>query len=663
MLHDLLAKKWFQPLLIVIACVLLNINTFHHEYALDDEMVLNKNILVHKGFSGIPEILSEDAYRSYFTYMGADQLNLSGGRYRPLSIVSFAIEQQLFGKTVGRDFLDSKERLRLLETGGGTTADIRNEAENLKQLNEQLSRNALQIASIRHILQVFFYTISCLCLFWFLGLLFNHISLLPLVATLLFAFHPVHTEVVANVKSRDEIFSMIFILLCCSYFIQYFRNPGSKAKLFWGLVFYFLAFLSKEYAFALLGLIPALYYLTGKEPVFAFLQRGWFWTMFLCTLLFAFVRYVITKGPVAPTTDVLNDPYLYAAPAQKAATIIAVWLEYLRILVWPFRLSSDYSFSTFPYLEFSSPKTAVSFVIWTGIALSALFLFLKRNMLALPLLWFLAFFVLVNNLLFDIGATMGERLIFHSSAGFCILFAYLLLSPAVFKRGDKKNLLAPFLILVPVLMAFGYKTVERNVDWKNDYTLFTTDVKTVPNSAMANNNAGTQIFNRGHQLVGNKLTLTPEELKVFYPYIAQSLIYFDKAISVHEKFINARINRGLCYLYLDDLDKAMVDWRAVKVLYPSRNPHLVQHAETLLNRGLNYGAKKDFKNAIRMLSAAVVLDPANAVIWNNLGGAFYMNGQMQQAKEAFARAMEINPALQDAKNGYNAADYNLKSRR
>ena len=660
MLYKLLNKTWLQSLMVILGCILLNVNTFRHEYALDDEMVLNKNILVHKGIYGIPEILSQDAYKSYFSYMGVNQLNLTGGRYRPLSIVSFAIEQQLFGKTIGQDFEDSKLRLQRKEAGGINTAEIQEEAERLKLLNEQLEQNALELASIRHIIQIVFYCICCLCMLWFLRLTFGHIPHLPLFATLLFVFHPVHTEVVANVKSRDEIFSLMFILLTCSFFIRHFKDPKPWRNLLLGLACYVLAFLSKEYAFALVLIMPVIYYLQSKEGLFAFLQKGWFWALIAASALFFIIRYAITKGEVQPTTEVLNDPYLYASSVEKAASVIAVWLEYLRVLFYPAKLSADYSFKTFPYLDFSAAKVWISFLFWLGVVVLSIVLFLRRNLLALPLIWFLAYFVMINNLFFGIGATMGERLIFHSSLGFCILLAFAFVRIIQLVPASGKMILFPYLLLLPVLFAFGKRTVDRNKDWKNDYSLFTTDVNTMPNSVMLNNNAGTQVFNRGHKLIGNKSTLTDSDKKIFYPYVLKSLDYFNKAVELHPNFINARINRGLCFLFLGKMDSAMVDWMAVKLLYSGRNPHLVKHAATLLNKGLEYGAKKDFKNAVKMIESASVLDPENAVIWNNLGGAYYMSGDMGQAKRAFEKALQINPSLEDARNGYNAADYNLK---
>lgn len=660
MLHSISRKKWFQPFLIVLSCILLNVNTFHHEYALDDEMVITKNILVHKGFSGIPGILTQDALKSYYSYLGVNQLNLAGGRYRPLSIVSFAVEQQFFGNTVGGQFEESRAILEQKETSATNAAEILAETQRLKGYNDQLSSNALALAPLRHIFQVLYFSICCLCLFWFLQLTFGHIQYLPLIATLLFAFHPVHTEVIANVKSRDEIFALTFILLTCCYCIKYFKDRKKVKFLYIAIGFYTLAFLSKEYAIGLIVLLPVLYYLQSKEELFSFFNKRWFWAFFAISFVFLFIRHEITKGAVPTHTEILNEPYLYATTTQKAASIIWVWVEYLRILFYPVKLSADYSFSTFKLVDFSSVRVWVSLLFWIATVGLSIRLLIQRNLLALPLIWFLVFFVMINNLFFNIGATMGERLIFQSSVGFCILLAYFILKLPGMLSLKKRLSIASFLILLPILSAFGAKTVYRNAAWRNDYTLYTTDVKTVPNSSMVNCNVGTQIFNRGHELVGRKPILNDADKKIFLPYVRKSLVYFDKAISIHSNFINARLNRALCYMFLDKLDSAMVDWRAVKVFYPSRQPNLIQQASTLLSKGMDYGSKKDYQNAIRFIKPATELDPENAAIWDNLGGAYYMTGDMADAKNAFGKALEINPSLQDARNGFNASDYNLK---
>src|ERR1700739_128487 len=87
-----------------VKCIILAViglffyaNSIFNEYALDDGIVIAKNEFVQQGISGIPGIMGHDAYYSYYHQMNANQM-LAGGRYRPLSIVVFAIEHSLTGE-------------------------------------------------------------------------------------------------------------------------------------------------------------------------------------------------------------------------------------------------------------------------------------------------------------------------------------------------------------------------------------------------------------------------------------------------------------------------------------------------------------------------------------------------------------------------------------
>src|SRR4051812_7290690 len=85
-----------QSFLLVIIGFLLYSNSLFNEYALDDGPIIRDNDYVQEGFRGIPKIFKTDSYDSFYKKMGSGQ-QLSGGRYRPLSAVTFAVEQQLFG--------------------------------------------------------------------------------------------------------------------------------------------------------------------------------------------------------------------------------------------------------------------------------------------------------------------------------------------------------------------------------------------------------------------------------------------------------------------------------------------------------------------------------------------------------------------------------------
>src|SRR6202042_67790 len=97
-------------------------------------------------------------------------------------------------------------------------------------------------------------------LYFFRYIVFKDNPVIAFIAALLFVIHPIHTEVVANVKSRDEIMSLLFL---CITFIFAFKYQEQKNKWFIiaGLVSYFLAFLSKEYAIGMVVLLPLAFYL------------------------------------------------------------------------------------------------------------------------------------------------------------------------------------------------------------------------------------------------------------------------------------------------------------------------------------------------------------------------------------------------------------------
>src|SRR5580692_5443959 len=90
----------FRTKCIVLAIIafIFYANTIPDKYVFDDNMSIVKNSYVKMGFAGIPKILTNDSYLSYYANSGANlsEQQLSGGRYRPLSEIIFAVEQQLF---------------------------------------------------------------------------------------------------------------------------------------------------------------------------------------------------------------------------------------------------------------------------------------------------------------------------------------------------------------------------------------------------------------------------------------------------------------------------------------------------------------------------------------------------------------------------------------
>ncbi len=165
-LSDVSQYRHFKSLAVIILSVLLYANAINNGYNLDDELVTKHHRLTSQGVSAIPEIFTSSYYQDDMGY---------SYEYRPMVLASFALEHQIFGES----------------------------------------------PLISHFINVLLYAICCLILLKTLELLFaGYSSLFPFLVTLIFIAHPAHTEVVCNIKNRDEILSMLFGLGAFYYAIR-----------------------------------------------------------------------------------------------------------------------------------------------------------------------------------------------------------------------------------------------------------------------------------------------------------------------------------------------------------------------------------------------------------------------------------------------------------
>ncbi|MGZ4053910.1 MAG: tetratricopeptide repeat protein [Bacteroidia bacterium] len=597
-----------QALILIIIGFIFYSNSFSNEYALDDGIVILKNDYVQQGFRGIKKIFKTDAYESFYRQMGAKQ-QLSGGRYRPFSIATFAVEQQLF------------------------------------QSNAKV-KPPDDVAHVRHVMNVLFYILSVVFLLFFLRkFVFKENYLVAFLTCLIFLIHPLHTEVVANIKSRDEILSFLFIILTFTSVFS-FRETKQKRFLIFGLLFYFLALLSKEYAITLLVLLPMLLYIikseSTTESIIAVIG------MLVVAGIYMAIRFsIVGKGATEENPDVLNNPYMFATHSEKWATKIEVLDHYLRLLFYPQPLSSDYSYNTIPYKSFENPLVWLSILIHLLLIAATVILFIRRNILSFALAFYLVHLFLVSNFLMDIGATMGERLIYHSSFGFAIIIG-VALNWLLQKIPDINTKKVAGIFAVGVLVVLcGAKTIARNAEWKNDQTLFITDAETVPNSALVNGNAGKAFVD---------LSEMPENKAQEKELIEKGIYYLKRAVKIHPKYVNGYLNLGVCYFKQKNFEETKANWDKAKSLYPN-NPLLKRNFDLLaaeyFNEGMTIGGKNP-QEAIKLLEKAVEIAPQNADYWYNIGGAAFTMKDYEKARFAWTKTLELKRDYVQAQQGMNA---------
>ena len=643
-----------QAIIVAMLAFLFYINTYVNEAAHDDGIVIVKNEYVQEGFAGIGKIMTRDAYDSYYRQLNTVN-QLSGGRYRPLSIVTFAIEQQFFG-AVSKDKVDSVL------------------AQNISYgISGPAQKKLVMNMHIRHVINVLWYMGLGVILLYFLRyIVFKNNPLMALIAAVIFIIHPIHTEVVANVKSRDEIMSLLFI--CLTFILAFKYEEQKKIGLLAGaLVSLFLAFLSKEYAITLVALLPLAFFLFKDYTIPKSIRVTIPYLGIVLLYLFIRIKMAIITAGIESTegmgiqeiveaikstgkyadSEVLNNPYLFATPIQKLATEIGTSLDYIKLLIFPHPLSADYSYNSIPYMDFGTLKVWLSIVIHiTIMAGTVYFAFFNKKfrIFAFAGAFYILHLLLVNNIIFNIGATMGERLIFHSSVGFAIIVAYLLCKGAEKIQPIATGRIALGALMAVLVLLCGFKTITRNGDWKNDKSLFFQDLKTVPNSVLVNGNVAAALITMSDNEKNEKVK--NEELH-------RSISILNKAIIIHPKFVAGFLNRGIAYYKLGILDSAKMCLDSVRANYP--NDPTLKTLYPLLgdyhmkNGWNNYGKFGKYPEAIQEFRTGIAIDSTNSELWYNLGGAYFSNKQYKEALEAWNVALRLNPTHEQTKQGMQAA--------
>src|ERR1039458_2781399 len=434
-------------------------------------------------------------------------------------------------------------------------------------LESKISQSHENLAMIRHIVSVILYILSVVFLlqllrdyiFKYANLKFINHNDLAFLTSIIFLVHPIHTEVVANVKSRDEILSFLFIVLTFIFVFKYDEKKESK-NLFLGLFFYFLALLSKEWGITLVALIPMSFYIFRKNSIVQSIKNSL--PYIAVGVFYLILRYkFVGAGKQGEITEVLNNPFVYAKGFEAKATQIFVLLKYLRLLIFPHPLSADYSWKTIPYNNFGDALVWISIFVHIAIVYYMFVLLKKRNWIAFAIAFYLSHLFLVSNLAMPIGATMGERLIYHSSIGFIMVAAFLLLSginKITSQTENKKRL--QLLLIVLMVVPMGYATIARNPNWETDNILFMHDAWVVPNSVLANGNSGKAFIELAQV----------EKDSIKKSVLLDSAIYhLNKAVTLHPKYVNGYLNLGLAFFQKKDLDKAEYFWNQARKYFPS----------------------------------------------------------------------------------------------
>lgn len=599
-------------ILVVVLAFLLYANTLQNDYVLDDHELILKNKQVQQGLSGIGAIFSSK--------LRDGSTAAKNELYRPLTKLVYALEWDL----------------------------------------------APNNPFVAHLFNVLLYSLLAFLIFKLALVLFKNKVLPSFFATLFFVFHPIHSEVVANIKSVDEILALLLFVSALLYLNRYLLENKNQF-LYAAAGFYLLSLFAKESAVAFVVLIPVFMYFSTKKQMADVLKTS---VYFVVPLLF----FLLLRNRIMGDYDHSKmigkiDNFLIAAhsSSEKLGSSLNMLGAYIKLLFVPYPLVSDYSFHHFPYVGFKNLTVLFTFAFMVYLIVFAFKKYKEKNLLSFFIIWFIVSMLITSNIFYLIGTNFGERLLFAPSLAFCFALSYFLFVyvPAKSKKYyvTISNLRTKKLdqgIAILILVSYGIICFGRNAEWKSNYSLAKADVAKNSNSARLHVFYAAELRN---EIVANKNSeaIQKTNLPLIRKNLQEAVIIYPEYGTAHLAFAEYYMHRdssrsaltqlnqalytlprsprvlsamGNCYINLQKYDSALLYLKTGLRFTPNHPDLIAKYGATLMH--LN---KPD--SAIYLLKQADAISPDNSWNLEQLAKAYVMKKDSAKARYYEKRAKEM----------------------
>jgi protein O-mannosyl-transferase len=502
-------KRFLPHTFLLLLCFALYGNTLWNDFACDDRVVITENEFTKRGLDGIADIFSTDAFVGF---LGEQVDFVAGGRYRPLSIATFAVERHFFGTV----------------------------------------RNPFPNPAVSHLINLLIYALSGMFMLAFLRQLFPEKDPLrwwlgtPFLITLLYLVHPIHTEVVANLKGRDELMALLF-LMGAMYAVFRYLDRQSLVWLAVGAGSFFLALLSKESPLPFVVILPLAIRMFRPQTK---LEEGLTATgaFVLATVIYFAMRinFVGMGSGSENAATVLNDPFYGTSFAIRSATIAESMLIYFRQLIFPLRLSHDYGYNQVPLTHWADPSAFLPGLACVALLVGGIALSLRRKPLGFGILLFFLSFSIVSNVTISIGTSLGERFVFIPSLGFAMVVVLAL--QWVKERYSNLSTAFPLLAIVVISFPFSVRTFTRNYAWKNNFALYSTDGEIATNSTTAQTHAGGVLV---------EAAATETDSLKRKDLLARAVVHLERAVKIYPPDCEAHLVLGKAHFEQGNYEEAI----------------------------------------------------------------------------------------------------------
>ena len=325
----------------------------------------------------------------------------------------------------------------------------------------------------QHLLNILLYA-GCVWLVWWMFRDLGRDEMAALLGAGVFAFHAIHSEVVASIVGRAELFGFGFGMLGTLLF--------ARGRHVAAMVWFFAAFCSKESALAWAPFLPCYLFardaLTSAEPDWRGRWRAMAWVLGAGIVGFFALRYFAVQGVVDRPIAYEHNPLVHVDAGTRILSATAILGYGAWLCIAPFTLYSTYGAGAFPIVESLGD---VGFLVALVVLLAALVLGLRgarrRPLGLLAVALFFGFMFLVSNVPFAVGTNFAERLYFTPSLAVSVL--------VVMGFGSLQGRAQRVMLVLAGLwcLAGSVVIVQRSLAWFDSHTLFHIDGARFPGSA------------------------------------------------------------------------------------------------------------------------------------------------------------------------------------
>lgn len=479
--NNLLLNNLRCRLLLVICCIVCYGGTLQNEFSMDDDFSYYDNMYVQKGVSGIPDILTHPYYND-------GTLSFD---YRPVAGVTFAIEKEFFGNN----------------------------------------------PHVAHSVNLVLYIIAVLLVFSVLLEVFELGFVPALLIGLFFAIHPAHTEVVASIKNREEIFSLIFALLALIFSHRLFTQKtqqGRMGYLMLALLFMGLSLISKLSNLSMVPIIIISLYFRGRHRN----KTSFYPLAALLTILTVLYVGKIAAMNQRPIYDLENPLVSYHDLSSKMGTSAATLFFYLRFMFVPYPFSYFYGYNTIPVIGAGAPLSILSIFIHLVIFVYGAYLFFRKDKIGLFIIAYLIAISAYNNLAIIYTGIVSERALFAPSLYFiaavvCIVYKW--------QSGLSQAMRRVFIAIGVVWFCiYGVLTINRSQQWHDTIKLMSSDIEHLQNSTLANYFYACVLKIKGEE---------QPDPAIQDKYLSEAKKYFNSTSTLSPSYPYAYFRMGLIYRY------------------------------------------------------------------------------------------------------------------